>query len=613
MVTASDFVLLPPASRSKLPKTVDEIKAEFSKPGEERATLKVNNSLKKVLKALRLCLAQQGAGSATAAALALTVELQTSQVRGIKQEMDAGLERETMTLATMEFKCKTSRGLLRSTCTRWREALANVQSQLAKMRRFVRDIDSYVAAGEEVLGSAQALQLQPKRGAQTAGAEANKVPAADDMGAAAASAAAANASNVINVFTVASGHMYERLQKIMILSVIKNTQSGVKFWIIKNYMSPHHRRIIPAMAQQYGFDYEFVTYKWLHWLHKQTDKQRVIWAYKILFLEVIRIDLAELYNMDLERLLSSIGTHSDQVIRTDLAELYNMDLEVVRTDLAELYNLDLGGAPLACTPFCDNNKEMEPYRFWKTGFWNSHLQGKPYHISALYLIDLAAGRGRSLPRCTTTVVYDNLSKDPNSLANLDQDLPNYAQHTIPIHSLPQEWLWCESWCGNKTKPQARTIDLCNNPKTKEPKLQAARRMVLEWPGLDQEQAEFTAQVDAKFKAQEAAFAADADVPAAAGTAAVAEDETAAAADKEAAAADHQETVAVAVDETAAAADGNAAAADHQDTGAVAVDETAAAADGNAAAADHQDSGAVAVDEAAAAADGNAAAANHSEL
>lgn len=25
------------------------------------------------------------------------------------------------------------------------------------------------------------------------------------------------------------------------------------------------------------------------------------------------------------------------------------------------------------------------------------------------------------------VIYDQLSKDPNSLANLDQDLPNYAQ------------------------------------------------------------------------------------------------------------------------------------------------------------------------------------------
>jgi len=54
---------------------------------------------------------------------------------------------------------------------------------------------------------------------------------------------------------------------------------------------------------------------------------------------------------------------------------------------------------------------------------------------------------------------------------LVQDLPNYAQHVVPIFSLPQEWLWCESWCGNATKSRAKTIDLCNNPMTKEPKLQ----------------------------------------------------------------------------------------------------------------------------------------------
>ena len=35
------------------------------------------------------------------------------------------------------------------------------------------------------------------------------------------------------------------------------------------------------------------------------------------------------------------------------------------------------------------------------------------------------------------VVYEQLSKEPNSLANLDQDLPNYTQHQIPIFSLPQ--------------------------------------------------------------------------------------------------------------------------------------------------------------------------------
>ena len=74
-------------------------------------------------------------------------------------------------------------------------------------------------------------------------------------------------------------------------------------------------------------------------------------------------------------------------------------------------------------------------------------------------------------------LYDNLSRDPNSLANLDQDLPNYAQSMIPIHSLPQEWLWCESWCSEETKGTAKTIDLCNNPMYKEPKLQMAKRVI----------------------------------------------------------------------------------------------------------------------------------------
>ena len=34
--------------------------------------------------------------------------------------------------------------------------------------------------------------------------------------------------------------------------------------------------------------------------------------------------------------------------------------------------------------------------------------------------------------------YQMLSADKNSLANLDQDLPNNMQDTIPIFSLPQE-------------------------------------------------------------------------------------------------------------------------------------------------------------------------------
>ena len=43
----------------------------------------------------------------------------------------------------------------------------------------------------------------------------------------------------------------------------------VKFWFIKNYMSPQMKSFVPHMAAAYGFEYQFVTYKWPSWLHKQ--------------------------------------------------------------------------------------------------------------------------------------------------------------------------------------------------------------------------------------------------------------------------------------------------------------------------------------------------------
>ncbi|KAL8535987.1 hypothetical protein ACS0TY_011576 [Phlomoides rotata] len=274
--------------------------------------------------------------------------------------------------------------------------------------------------------------------------------------------------DTINIFSVASGHLYERFLKIMILSVLKHTDRPVKFWFIKNYLSPQFKDVIPHMAHQYGFEYELITYKWPTWLHKQKEKQRIIWAYKILFLDVI-------FPLALEKV---IFVDADQIVRADMGELYDMDLK---------------GRPLAYTPFCDNNKDMDGYRFWKQGFWKDHLRGRPYHISALYVVDLVKFR-ETAAGDQLRVVYETLSKDPNSLSNLDQDLPNYAQHMVPIFSLPQEWLWCESWCGNSTKSKAKTIDLCNNPMTKEPKLQGAKRIVTEWPDLDLEARRFTAQI-----------------------------------------------------------------------------------------------------------------------
>ncbi|KAJ1390470.1 nucleotide-diphospho-sugar transferase, partial [Ochromonadaceae sp. CCMP2298] len=167
----------------------------------------------------------------------------------------------------------------------------------------------------------------------------------------------------------------------------------------------------------------YVTYKWPHWLTQQTEQQRIIWGYKILFLDV-------LFPLNVKKV---IYVDADQVVRADLAELWDTDLQ---------------GRPYGYVPFCTSRKETLGFQFWQQGYWKDHLRGRPYHISALYVVDLQNFRRHAVG------------------TRSDQDLPNYAQH--------QEWLWCESWCSDASKSSAKTIDLCNNPLHKEPKLDMAR-------------------------------------------------------------------------------------------------------------------------------------------
>ena len=264
----------------------------------------------------------------------------------------------------------------------------------------------------------------------------------------------------INIFSVASGHLYERMLNIMMLSVMKHTKHTVKFWFIEQFLSPSFKTFLPIMAEEYGFKYEMVTYKWPHWLRGQKEKQREIWGYKILFLDV-------LFPLDLDKV---IFVDADQIVRTDMYELVQHNLQ---------------GAPYGFTPMCDSRTEMEGFRFWKQGYWKNFLRGLPYHISALYVVDLKEFR-RIAAGDRLRQQYHQLSADPASLSNLDQDLPNHMQMVLPIHSLPQNWLWCETWCSDEALKEAKTIDLCNNPQTKEPKLDRARRQVPEWTQYDDE-------------------------------------------------------------------------------------------------------------------------------
>ncbi|KAI0367405.1 glycosyltransferase family 24 protein [Pilatotrama ljubarskyi] len=187
----------------------------------------------------------------------------------------------------------------------------------------------------------------------------------------------------INIFTVASGHLYERFASIMILSVLRHTKSSVKFWFIDNFLSPSFLEFLPHFAAEYGFQYELVTYKWPSWLRAQTEKQRIIWAYKILFLDV-------LFPMDLKKV---IFVDADQIVRADLKELVDMDLH---------------GAPYGYVPMGDDNPDTEGFRFWKTGYWKDFLRGMPYHISALYVVDLV--RFRQMAAGVSVLVSDEGSR-----------------------------------------------------------------------------------------------------------------------------------------------------------------------------------------------------------
>jgi len=170
-------------------------------------------------------------------------------------------------------------------------------------------------------------------------------------------------NETIHVFSLATGHMYERLLRIMMLSVTKRTSSPVKFWLFENYLSPTFKASAAAMSQEYGFELGYVTYKWPEWLTQQTQKQRIIWGYKILFLDV-------LFPLNVKKV---IYVDADQVVRADLKELWDLDLQ---------------GKPYAYTPFCDSREETLGFQFWRQGYWADHLRGKPYHISALYVVDL---------------------------------------------------------------------------------------------------------------------------------------------------------------------------------------------------------------------------------
>lgn len=95
-----------------------------------------------------------------------------------------------------------------------------------------------------------------------------------------------------------------------------------------------------------------------------------------------------------------------------------------------------------------------------------------------------------------------MSQKEGNLKNLDQDLPNDLIHNIPLKTLPQEWLWCQTWCGDGELSSAKVVDLCNNPRTKDSKITVAQRIIPEWKEYDNEIMDLKNRIEENVSIQE---------------------------------------------------------------------------------------------------------------
>ena len=270
----------------------------------------------------------------------------------------------------------------------------------------------------------------------------------------------------VHVFSLASGYAYERFLRVMMVSVTQHTESGVHFWLMSQFLSPPFKGSLPMLARKYNFTYDLIAYNWPFWLRKPVDKQKLVWANKILFLDA-------LFPLHLDRVI---------FVAPDV---------LVRSDLMELMELDLDEAPFRHVPICNSRKQADSRRFCRSNPWKEQLDGNWYHSTSLMVIDLAAVREDGYGD-TLRSYYKQITSDRLLQSTLDQDLVNYAQEKIPIYSLPQEWSWCETFCSDQTMDEAHTISFCRNKLTKTPKMHLAKQ-IPEWVEIDAEVRDLLAQ------------------------------------------------------------------------------------------------------------------------
>ena len=109
--------------------------------------------------------------------------------------------------------------------------------------------------------------------------------------------------------------------------------------------------------------------------------------------------------------------------------------------------------------FCQSGKKMSS-KHWQFYLFCQLCCSQSERLSDERTDECANGRTDLLTDGATYSILLQLTLPriiPYSLSL--QDLPNNMIHQVPIKSLPQEWLWCETWCDDESLSTAKAIDL----------------------------------------------------------------------------------------------------------------------------------------------------------
>lgn len=304
----------------------------------------------------------------------------------------------------------------------------------------------------------------------------------------------------LNVLCIASGHEEEELLKIMMYSVYQSSALSeeadvdsephlVKFWLLEQYLTPDIKKLAIKMAVYYGFEVDFVTYHWPHWLPRPSSKQKRLEAYKVLFLDALLP----------YQVTKAIVLDPSKISREDLHNLYRLDFtqggrrrqrsrvpdEVTDLDTS-LSHVLLEEAPtLAMAPFCSGSRKNSATLYLRTwenqeSYINNLLHGLPYHSSGVFLVDIERFRAR-LNGKTYREGYLLMKEMEGKIESIDQDLVNVLQVRVPIYSLREEWVWCSTWCSTENLSKAKIVDLCHNPlDTTRSKMERAKSLFPDW-------------------------------------------------------------------------------------------------------------------------------------